>query len=198
MSDWLYDWMKDLAVPALAGVGGIVVGTGAMVAAFTSNRVATQSLDLAQQVRDDEQKREAQAARERYREQLFQTLEPCVTVLLEHRAELMRSFKQGTLEEVALRSLAIGRLRLVLAVAQNSDVFVVAAAVRTYRQAALLQQPKVFVGVIGQLVATLPALLTEPHDSSKLVKEIDTSIAEQTAKADDAHGADETPPSEPS
>lgn len=184
MSDWLYDWLADMTLPALAGIGGIVVGTGAMVAAFTSNKVAEQSYALAQQVRDDEQRREADAAHERYRDHLFRTVEPTISAMLEHRAELRRVPEMGPVDETEYRSTALARLRLIMSVTAVEDSAPLNATVRSYTGAINTGRPEVVRGVLGQLVLHLAEFLEEGRDDDALVRAIDGVLPEMVAFAD--------------
>lgn len=165
MSDPLYDVLKDLLVPGLAGIGGIVVGAGAMLAAFASNKVANQSLGLAHQVRVDEQNRERDAARERYRDQLFRTVEPAVTAVLEHRAVLLREGKLEAQVERLAGATVLVRLELVRAVASPTDFPVAQAFVDAFLESNKTKEAKIVAAVLGDLALTLPGLLS---DASKV------------------------------
>ncbi|MEK6310118.1 MAG: hypothetical protein V4755_05385 [Curtobacterium sp.] len=90
MSDPVYDWFKDFFMPGAAAIGSTLFGLGAVLAARKANNAADESNGLAASVRNDELKREADAAKERYKDQLFRTIEPTITAMLEHRAELQR------------------------------------------------------------------------------------------------------------
>ncbi|WIB69783.1 hypothetical protein [Curtobacterium sp. MCBD17_026] len=177
MSDWVYDWLADMTLPALAGIGGIVVGTGAMVAAHAANKVAEQSraiaeqsLALAEQVRGDEQRREADAGRERYRDQLFRTVEPAVTALLGHRAEVAAGrglADRSTVAEV------LTRLQLILAVVNDEDEALIIACLNAYERAVARQDLSVIKFVLGGLALKLPLLLADDRDLAALVQETD-------------------------
>ena len=175
MSDPLYDVLKDLVVPGLAGIGGILVGIGATV-------VAGRSHHLASQVRSDEQRREQDASRERHRDQLFRTVEPAVTALLEHRAEIMRSRKVDTAEERVHGSVSIARLRLVVAVCDPDEMKVLDALVDAFIVASNAKQPEVMVDVLGQIALVLPALLTNGRELDDLIRRA-RSLAEDEGPA---------------
>lgn len=172
----MYDVLKDLVVPGLAGIGAVVFGLGAVLAATRANDVAEQSHDLAGQVRGDELKREADAARERYRDQLFRTVEPSVSAFLEHRAELMADRRLGTQRELVVRSNAIARLRLVVAVTNADDTKVVNATIKAYRQSVATKDAQIVLGVTGELALVLPALLTEGHDADALAADAAAAV----------------------
>ncbi|UWD83634.1 hypothetical protein NY057_05155 [Curtobacterium flaccumfaciens] len=182
MSDWLYDWLKDMTLPALAGIGGIVVGTGAMVAAFTSNKVAEQALALAKQVRDDEQERDADAARERYRDHLFRTVEPAITAVLDHRAEIMTTFRISYTAESVLRSAVLARLWLALSVAETEDARLVKAAQEALSGALATGYADIVASIEGDIVLTLGMLLSEERDVSGLISRTNGLVAAAVAK----------------
>lgn len=183
MSDPVYEVLKDLVVPGLAGIGAVVFGLGAVLAATRANDVAEQSHNLAGQVRGDELKREADAARERYRDQLFRTVEPSASAFLEHRAELIADARLGTERELVLRSNAIARLRLVAAVTNVDDTKVVLAVIKAYRGSVQTGNARVVRGVTGQLALILPALLTEGHDADALAADASALLQKQIKKA---------------
>lgn len=179
MSDWVYDWLADLALPALSGIGGIVVGLGAVIVAYHSRNVAADSLGLAQQVRDDEQEREVAAATDRYRDQLFRTVEPAVAALLEHRAATLTA--RGDLSASEVRNAyanVIARLRLVGVVANDQDRQLVMASLRALKEATEMNDVAVLRQVLGALAVYLPDLLSEPRDIDDLVRQTDALVDE--------------------
>ncbi|MDR6574333.1 hypothetical protein J2X60_002992 [Curtobacterium sp. 320] len=183
MHDW-YDWLKDIGLPTLTGVGSVVVGAVAIV-------VARQSHKLAVQVRLDESKRDRGAARERYRDQLFRTVEPTVTAMLDHRAEMLSSRRVGTADERNLLSNAIARLRLVLAVVSEHDRPVIDAVVRCYRKASDHTDWRIGAAVAGGLSVVLPSLLTDDHDVARLVADAEKLMPEAIAAAEEADKYDD-------
>jgi hypothetical protein len=174
VSDWVYDWLADMALPGLAGIGGIVVGTGAMVAAFAS-------YNLARQVRGDERRREEEAARERYRDQLIRVLEPAVSALLEHRAEMVKSRTVGTPAERNLRSDAMARLKLAQVVASGEERRVVLEAMTAYIASHKTKHWQVMGGTNGELTIYLANILGT-YDADDEVKKIGELVAKQTKR----------------
>lgn len=178
MSDWVYDWLADLAVPALSGIGGIVVGVGAVVVAYRSHGVAERSHGLAEQVRADEQKREADASRERYRDQIFRTVEPAVSALLDLRGELMARPEIGTPAERNLGSNVTARLSVISSIASRDDKRVLLAAARAFIDARRTKRPDVLRRVAGQLALLLPKLLRDGHSVVELEKQAAAMVQE--------------------
>lgn len=178
MSDPVYDFLKDLVVPGLAGVGGILVGVGAIVVAHRSNA-------LAEQVRNDEQRREIDAARERYRDQLFRTVEPAVAAILEHRLLLAEFFKPipGVPKTAAPVSNVLSALNLVDAVASAEDRRVVQAVMDTYEEAISRKDFKVLNYVLGGLALGLARLLAEERSVDDLVAKTNGLVAEAVRDA---------------
>lgn len=177
MSDPLYGVLKDLLVPGLAGIGGIVVGAGAMLAAFASNKVADQSFELAKQVRADEQKREGDAARERYRDQLFRAVEPAVSAVLEHRAVLLRERKLESQAERLAGATVVVRLELVRAVASPTDFPVAQAFVDAFLNANRTTEVMIVAAVLGDLALTLPGLLSDASKTEALKARAEAMVA---------------------
>ncbi|PZE93896.1 hypothetical protein DEJ00_01365 [Curtobacterium sp. MCLR17_039] len=178
-TDWhpwfSYEWWNDIGVPALGAVGSIAVGAGAIVVAYRSH-------NLAERVRGDEQKRESDAARERYRDQLFRTVEPTVTALLAVRAEVMSSDLIGTPHETSLGAAVTTRLRLVSSIANAEDEDVAYAAAAEYMKARDTGRSDVLVAVLGALAVTLPALLIDDQDSKELETEISSMVNDALEK----------------
>lgn len=173
---WLsYAWWSDIGVPALGAVGSIAVGAGAIVVAYRSH-------NLAERVRGDEQKRESDAARERYHDQLSRTLEPTVTALLAVRAEVISSNQIGTPHETSLGAAVTTRLRLVSSVANPEDEEVAHAAAAEYMKARNTGRSDVLEAVLGALAVTLPALLIDEQDSKELKAEISSMVDDALAK----------------
>ncbi|TPG05571.1 hypothetical protein EAH85_12620 [Curtobacterium flaccumfaciens] len=175
----MYDVLKDLVVPGLAGIGAVVFGLGAVLAALRSNDVAEQSHGLAEQVRGDELKREGDAARGRYRDQLFRTVEPAVTALLDYRAAVLAS--RGNLSSSEVRNASsnvIARLRLVGVVADEQDRRLVIATLKAMQAAMATNDSAVVRQVLGSLAMLLPDLLSEQRDLDRVVRETNEVVAE--------------------
>lgn len=172
MHDW-YDWVKDIVLPALVGLGSIAVGAVAIV-------VARQSHELARQVRQDEAKRDADAEQKRYRDQLFRTVEPAVLAILEHRLLLAEFFKPipGAPKTAAPVSNVMSALNLVDAVANVEDRRVVQAVMETYEEAITRNNFKVLNYVLGGLALGLARLLAEEHNVEGLVAKTNGLVAE--------------------
>lgn len=167
MTDWVYEWLARLAVPGLAGIGGIVVGTGAMVAAYTSNKVARQSLALAQQVRDDEQEREDAAAEERYRAQLEHFIETAISSLVEY-ANAVEKHPVVVGGEQQLHAATQARLILVDAVAQGEDTLATKAAYEVFHELGHHRLYRVRRDVAGLLTGALAQALARQLPPSVL------------------------------
>lgn len=174
MTDWVYDWLADLTVPGLAGIGGIIVGTGAMVAAFSS-------FNLARQVREDEQRRERVAEAERYRDQLIHVLEPAVSALLAHRAEMVKLHSVGTPAERNLRSDALARLKLAQVVASKEDRRIVSEVTTAFIASHKTKHWQVMGGTNGELTIYLANILGT-YDADKEVEDIRKVVAKQTKR----------------
>lgn len=164
-----YDWWTNIGTPGLSGVGGVLVGLGAIV-------VAARTHALAEQVRDDEQKRDDDAARERYRDQLFRTVEPAVAAFLAHRAQVATSRTVRTVAEQLLTSTAIARLRLVQAVVSADDRPLLDSVIRSYREGVETFDWEVVVIVTGRLAIQLPTLLVDGRDIPATVREVDAIV----------------------
>ncbi len=166
-----YDFFKDIALPAFTAIGSIGVG---VIAAF----VALQSHNLAVQVRKDEVKRDEAASRERYRDQLFQTVEPAVTALLAHRAQVIEGQRLGTAAERNMLSNAIARLRIVDVVASSEDRPLLRAVINAYQTAAGMRDLQVLRAVLGSLAIILAGLLEEGRDVPELVRQAEEAVQE--------------------
>jgi hypothetical protein len=174
VSDPLYEVLKDLVVPGLAGVGGILVGIGALV-------VAQRSHALAEQVRADEKKRDDAAAAALYRDQLFRTVEPAVTALLDYRVELLASHQVDGAADRAVRSAAIVRLSMLRAVVNEDHLRVVSAATASYYRAMDTQRWDVLWRVLGRMVVLLPLLLDSDPPDDELVAEASSLVEAEVA-----------------
>lgn len=164
MHDW-YDWTKDIALPTLVGVGSIAVG---LIAAL----VARQSHNLAVQVRKDEAKRDQDAARERYRDQLFRTVEPAIAVALDYRAALVAGDWQ-TLRKGYGQTAIILRLNFIAAVANSEDRKVPKAAIDMYEAATRTQDLETIADALAGIALTLPRLCSDERDIAKLLRELE-------------------------
>lgn len=184
MHDW-YDWLKDIGLPLLTGGGSVAVGAVAIY-------VARQSHELAKQVRADEGTRDAAASRERYRDQLFRTIEPAVAAILAHRAELITNGALDTARERNLLSDSIVRLRLVMAVVNDEDRPLVDAVVRNYRVVTDMDDWGVIAAVEGGLAITLPSLLTDGRDVDELIERTESFIDEAVAERSKTTGSEAT------
>lgn len=171
MSDPLYDVFKDFVLPGITGLGSIAVGVGAIVVAVKSNA-------LAEKVRDDEEDREKDAARERYREQLLRVVEPAVEAMLAHRAEVQTSQLIGYTEEGHLRSTVVTRLFIARTVATREDAQLVDALREVFDNSIASGKALVLVHVLGQMVLGLTMLLDESRDISHEVDLTKTWVAE--------------------
>lgn len=170
MHDW-YDWLTDIWLPLLTGGGSVVVGAVAIA-------VARQSHRLAKQVRADEGKRDEAARRERYRDQLFRTVEPAVTALLDQRGEIRTARRVGTSEDRNAVAKVLGHLNMIEAVANDEDSALVRAVLRAYEAAAQRKDMAVMLFVLGGLAFTLPRLLSEDRDIADLVRQTDNIVQE--------------------
>lgn len=169
MHDW-YDWAKDIGLPLLTGGGSVVVGAVAIY-------VARQSHKLAVQVRKDEAGREAAAGKERYRDQLFRTIEPTVSALLDHRADIAAG-RVGAADERAGVAKVLGRLNMVDAVANAEDKKMVHAVLSAYEEAAGLKDRAVMTLVLAGLAMGLPRLLEDDQDIAALVLQTEGIVQE--------------------
>jgi hypothetical protein len=194
-TDWQpwfsYAWWNDIGVPALGAVGSIAVGAGAIVVAYRSH-------NLAERVRGDEQKRESNAARERYRDQLFRTLEPAIAATLKHRAELFASKSVRAVSSTVLFTNVVARLNLLAAVADDEDQRLVAATQQAYGDAQILGDWNVLADVATDAAINLADLLDDFRYIDDLVSEMDASLREAVDRhvpLDEQQG--EPPPSSP-
>jgi len=189
-TDWhpwfSYEWWNDIGVPALGAVGSIAVGAGAIIVAYRSHH-------LAERVRGDEQKREAKAAQDRYRDQLFQNIEAIATALLSHRAELVRAESTGDAAERNLRSDATIRLKLAHVTLDAEDRAAINAGIEAYRAANKTGDWKIMGTVAGELAVHLSSLLDKERD----VPDILTRIGDLVAKATKRWAPAPSPASEP-
>lgn len=183
MGDPVYEAIKDLVVPGLSGIGSVIFGLGAVLAAGRAN-------DVAEQVRGDEQKREAYAARQRYEDQLFRTIEPTVAAFLVHRSEIATSRTVRTVPEQLLATDVIARLRLVQAVVNENDKPLLDAIIRSYRDAIEANDWEVLVSVTGSLAIQLPALLVEGLNIPATVRVVDALVPDAVAAAAADAGGD--------
>lgn len=188
MHDW-YDWLKDIGLPALVGLGSIGVGAVAIV-------VARQSHELAMQVRQDEGKRDDAAARERYRDQLFRSIEPAVSAILAHRAEILRVYRINVPSEGLLRAATVSRLWLVAVVTSESDARLVHASRKALDGSLATGRGDVTAYVLGELSLMLPALLHDDRDVDDLVKQTE-EIVSKAIEYCDARPSDLSPPATP-
>lgn len=156
-----YDWFTDIWLPALVGVGLIAVG---LIAA----RVARQSNNLAMQVRRDEAKRDEAAARERYRDQLFRTVEPAVATVMDHRAALMAGDWQ-TVHRRGTHAAVIMRLNFISAIANEEDRKVSTAAIDAYEAAAQTDDQSTFKDALAAIALVLPNLCSDDRIVAELV-----------------------------
>lgn len=185
-----YDWLKDIWLPLLTGGGSVVVGAAAIWVARRSHR-------LAEDVRTDEKKRDNAAARERYRDQLFRTIEPAVSALLEHRAELNLRRVSGSAEDRNLRSGVVARLRLVDVVVNEEDRKVVKAALDAYRSAVKTEDWYITGTVAGRLAVRLPRLLADDRDVDAMVERFEKEVGDATKQRADLLSGNATTNVEP-
>ena len=177
-------------MPGLAGVGGIIVGAGAMLAAFASNTVAGQSFALAQQVRGDEQEREDASARERYRDQLFRTVEPAITALMEHQALWAEPANRGAGSGAGAVANVMSRMLLLEAVATAHDQVFVNAAIDVYGIAIAEPDRQRSSDIVTGLLVGLPKLLFEGRDVDELTRTMRDIPARLQRDAEDAEKED--------
>lgn len=182
MSDPVYDWFKDFFLPGFVGIGTTMFGLGAVLAARRANGAADESNGLAAEVRADELKREVSAARERYRDQLFRVVEPGVTAVLAHRAELMKTHRLGTPAEGILRADVVSRLWLIMSVASAEDAKLVDATSDALQDGIKTGRSDVVVFVLGQIALMLPSLLRETRDIDKLVMQTNGFVTSGMAR----------------
>lgn len=180
MYDW-YEWVKDIGLPLLTGGGSVVVGVGAIY-------VARRSHKLAEQVRADEAKRDADAARERYRDHLFQTVEPAVTAVLEHRGSLWMSRHLDGPEDRVVGGTTITRIALVHAVADESDLAAVQALNKAFIDANKTGDVRIVLDVLGEMALTLPELLAEPRAIETIVNRAEQMVPRAKALAQASAG----------
>jgi len=170
---WIsYEWWRDVGTPGLSGVGGILVGVGAIV-------VAARTHALAKQVRNDEQKRDQDAARARYRDHLFRTVEPAVAALLDQRAndEELRKAKKSS-ERVRPVTNVMSRLNVLRAIANAEDRQYLDAVIEAYGVAMSASDPKVTSNILASLAVGLPRLLSDDRDVNHLVRATKDLVAE--------------------
>jgi hypothetical protein len=158
-----YDWLKDIWLPLLTGGGSVVVGAVAIWVARRSHR-------LAEQVRKDEKKRDDAAALERYRDQLFRTVEPAVTALLELRAHFATDLRANRSPDRSAVARVLSRLNVIDAIASDDDRRMVNAVIDAFEEAADTKNPAVLHNVLGGLALKPPRLLSEDRDIDELVE----------------------------
>jgi hypothetical protein len=187
-TDWhpwfSYEWWNDIGVPTLGAVGSIAVGAGAIVVAYRSH-------NLAERVRGDEHKREADAARERYRDHLFRTVEPAMAALLDHRAEVARFRRTGARPAREAVANVMSRLNVVDAVANDEDRPMVSAVIATYEAAVDRKDLAVLEYVLGGLAFGLARLVSQARSIPDLVSTtnglLDQAVAETSEKPHPEH-----------
>ena len=175
MHDW-YDWMKDIGLPTLVGIGSIAVGA---VAAL----VAKQSHELAKQVRADEAKRDAEVARERHRDQMLQAVEASVVAVLAHRGTLWLSRDLGGPEDRVVGGTTIARFELLTAVADESERPATIALNRAFISANNTSDARIMLVVLGELALALPRLLRDPPEIASIVRDASGWVPAAKAKS---------------
>lgn len=175
MHDW-YDWVKDIGLPALVGLGSIGVGAVAIV-------VARQSHELAKQVRKDEAKRDEDAARERYRVQLLSAVESAVAAVLAHRGALWISRDLGGAEDRVVGGTTITRFEMLEAVADQRELRAVLAMNHAFIDANNTDDVRIVLDVLGELALALPRLLAEPPETKNIARRASEWVANAEAKA---------------
>ncbi|MDT0209036.1 hypothetical protein [Curtobacterium sp. BRD11] len=170
----VYDWLKDIGLPTLVGVGSIAVG---LVAAL----VARQSHNLAVQVRKDEAKRDEFAARERYRDQLFRTVEPAIALVMDLRTALITG-DQNAFQTRGAHAAVFARLSFISAIANEDDRAVSEAAIDRYEAAAQTSDKEALKRALIAIALALPRLCAADRDPTGLVLALKDS--ESTSAAD--------------
>ncbi|MBF4626529.1 hypothetical protein [Curtobacterium flaccumfaciens] len=181
MSDPVYEWFKDFFLPGFVGIGTTLFGLGAVLAARKANGAADESNGLTVAVRADELKREESAARERYRDQLFRVVEPAVTSILAHRAEIMTSYRIGHPAEGILRSEVVSRLWLTAVVTNDTDGRLVDANRKALDDAITTGRGDVTAHVLGDMALMMPTLLQDARDIDALVKQTGDFVSKAIA-----------------
>lgn len=157
-----YDWFADIWLPLFLGLSSVAVGAVAIA-------VARQSHNLAVQVRKDEAKRDEDAARERYRDQLFRTVEPAVAAVMHHRAALVAQDWE-TLRKTNGQAAIILRLNFIAAIANDEDRKVPKAAIDAYEAAYETDDVPTIVDALAGIALTLPRLCSDERDVAALVR----------------------------
>lgn len=169
---WIsYEWWRDVGTPGLSGVGGILVGVGAIV-------VAARTHALAKQVRNDEQKRDQDAARARYRDHLFRTVEPAVAALLDQRANDEEPDSAKPLERVRPVTNVMSRLNVLRAIANTEDRRYIDAVIGAYGTAIHASDPKAVSDILASLAVGLPRLLSDDRDVDRLIEATEAAVAQ--------------------
>ena len=179
--------MKDLAVPALSGIGGMVIGGAAVWAALqsrdvalASNRVAEDALELARTVERRENEREQQSERDRYQEQLVNAVATAVTELVAYGNSVEPSVTRGE-EEDQLRASTLARLILASSVANHDDRPVMDAAYSVFGDATRNPQWQVRQSVSGWVATDLASSLGRREPMEDVVDRLNGRIDEEEA-----------------
>lgn len=162
-----YGWWADIGMPGLAGVGGSVVGVGAIV-------VAARTHSLAKQVRRDEQDRDRDAARKRYREQLFRTVEPAISAILDHALQVDAGGTTSPSAGSRLVTDVMARLHVLSVVPSAEDREFVEATIDVYGVALSKRDVHTKSDLLTALALGLARLLDEDRDVAALVRKAKT------------------------
>lgn len=168
---WIsYEWWTDIGASSLSGLGGVLVGVGAIV-------VAARTHSLAKLVRDDEQRRDLLAAEVRYREQLFRTVDLAVTALLEFRGQLAAAMYGGQKPVWSAIADVRSRLGMIDAIADADDKRVVRAVLKAFEEAVDVANPAVLHNALGKLAGVLPMVLADDRKIEELVRVVEAEAA---------------------
>lgn len=162
-----YDWLKDIVLPLVVGAGSVWVG-------FAAWRVARQSHQLAEQVRNDEANRAKDAARDRYREQLFRIIEPAAAAMLDHSDAIEERRSNGGKAArgsgANFVSAVMSRLHLLSVVTNAEDEEFVEATIEAYGRALKNDDLDARADLITALALGIARLLDEDRDIEQLVQ----------------------------
>lgn len=170
----MYDFLRDLLVPGLAGVGGVLVGVGAIVVAHRSNA-------LAEQVRTDELTREADAAEERYLAQLGHFIETAITSLVDY-GNAVEKHPALVGAEGRMHAATQARLVLVNAVARGDDALPTQAAYEVFHELGHQRQYRIRRNVTGLLTGALAQTLARQNSPADIEKAIRSYIPSEEEK----------------